>query len=844
MRSTLFRHLTKPGLGAGIDWGHPLAQGLIGCWIINEGQWKLFDLVSRMPSSTSPETSDSGWQWASGPRGITVRKTTFSGIAGVQLVPATFLPTQGPFSAALRYRKLDTTNRNSGCFGADTGGASGKRCGTHLPYSDGNVYWDFGTNRLSYAPASVADNSWVFTTGPSGMGIYRNGVLEASNGTNGTRTANSSSEYFRLGTHSGEGTDIAEWNYCYVYARQLTASEALWLHEEPYAFLLPATSRRWFGPTGQTYTKAIDGALSFAGALSKIAHIYSHVVDADTKNGVVTANSNAWTLTYPTNLASGNLIAAFMATDGTPTFTFPSGWVKKSETNNGANTGCLAFKISDGTETGNFTVNLSASEQGGWRVFRLTDWFGGSLGTALTNDADGVSFAATTTGSPSANPNPVSLTPAWGSADTLWFAAAAVDTSRTFSAFPTNYGNTSSDVSGGVGGASLGLCRRTNTIASEDPGTFTISTSDDWVGLTVAIRPAPSGTTYSQTVAGALSFAGAQTYRTNKLAAGALSFVGAEARITSKLDAGALSFVGDTTKTTQRGLAGVLSFAGAATRTFVRLLEGALSFVGVQTRRTDKLASGALSFIGSPTKTTSRSQAGSLSFAGDSAKTTQRGLAGGLSFSSALSSIKMFVRALEGVLSFAGIQVRQTNKVSTGALSFTGQPTRITSRAIVGVLSFAGQAVKTTQRGIAAVLSFGGALSAQSLFLKAVAGAASFAGATAETVTYVFNASGMASFAGNVQKLTSKFFSGALGLSGVETRSTQKILSGSLSFSGGLQHVFATTLMGVLTFLGILVETYQPGAGGPTELTGKLTTFHWTNLLRTITVLLLALLLS
>lgn len=224
---------------------------------------------------------------------------------------------------------------------------------------------------------------------------------------------------------------------------------------------------------------------------------------ADTKNGTVTSNSSSWTLTYPTNLASGDLILAFVATDGNSTSGgapgLPANWNSYYGHDGGGNvTGIIAAKISDGTETGTFSMTLSASEQGGWRIFRITDWFGSGIPatdsglTSTAKNGDGLSvFGA---GSASSTPNPPSLDPAnWATEDTLWFATCHVDTSRTISVFPLADLNTS-DVSGGAGGATLGLCTLNDAVASKDPGTFTISTSDDWVAATVAVRPAAAAT--------------------------------------------------------------------------------------------------------------------------------------------------------------------------------------------------------------------------------------------------------------------------------------------------------------------------------------------------------------
>lgn len=210
---------------------------------------------------------------------------------------------------------------------------------------------------------------------------------------------------------------------------------------------------------------------------------------ADTKNGVVAVNATSWTLTYPTNLASGDLILLFLSTDGAvASGSLPSGFTFRTF-NSGANTLLHAAKVSDGTETGNFTYSQTNSEQGAWRIFRITGWFGGTVDLANA-DMNGLSWNQTNTGSPSLTPDPASLNPAnWDVEDTLWFAAISVDTSRTISAYPLASNNTA-DVSGGAAGATLGVCTTNSAAASLNPGTFTISASDDWAATVVAIRPA------------------------------------------------------------------------------------------------------------------------------------------------------------------------------------------------------------------------------------------------------------------------------------------------------------------------------------------------------------------
>lgn len=213
---------------------------------------------------------------------------------------------------------------------------------------------------------------------------------------------------------------------------------------------------------------------------------------ADTKNGTVVSNSTSWTLTYPTNIQAGDLLLLFVASDGNNSINvggLPAGWIQSdtvpfNHDGDGAVTVMFSCKLATGAETGDFTMTVSSSEQGAWRIFRVTGWSG--------TIATGVASANAGGGGSSLTPDPPSLSPGWGALDILWFAACGVDTSRAITGYPANYNlvNTS-DASGGSGGATLGLAARNlNTGLAENPGTFSIGTSDDWGAITIAVRPA------------------------------------------------------------------------------------------------------------------------------------------------------------------------------------------------------------------------------------------------------------------------------------------------------------------------------------------------------------------
>jgi hypothetical protein len=248
------------------------------------------------------------------------------------------------------------------------------------------------------------------------------------------------------------------------------------------------------------------------GILLLASNPYPIVVDYDTTSGTVTSNSSSWTLTYPTNIAAGDLLLAFLSMDGgaVSSPTWPAGWAGSTTGwTSTANTLLMRVKNAAGSETGTFSVTGLNSEQGAWAIWRIPagTWYG-------VNVLDNVATANATTSN--ANPDPPSLDPAnWGTENTLWFAVMSADTSRTVSAYPSSpdtFTNTGSLVSGGTGGATLAWARLEKNASSVDPGTFTISSSDDWVAATIAIRPRQFFNVSAQAQA-QIATGGATTYR-------------------------------------------------------------------------------------------------------------------------------------------------------------------------------------------------------------------------------------------------------------------------------------------------------------------------------------------
>ena len=140
------------------------------------------------------------------------------------------LPTDNCTIAVFR-RCTDTTARDSNIFGYSQ--SSTDLCQAVAPYTDGNLYWDFGnvtTGRLSVAyTKDTSPETLVFVAGKNkGREIWRRGVKIAANAAkNASRPATAASFY--LGAKPGVSCDNQE-----IYLIVISPTE--WTDEQVKAF--------------------------------------------------------------------------------------------------------------------------------------------------------------------------------------------------------------------------------------------------------------------------------------------------------------------------------------------------------------------------------------------------------------------------------------------------------------------------------------------------------------------------------------------------------------------------------------------------------------------------------
>lgn len=173
------------------------------------------------PSVVSTAGSDTNQRFTLGPL------DTFIGAKNVTVVT--------------RYEKTDATFRSSSIFACDVSAADTRSISAEVPWSDGNVYWDFGgfsTHRITASGLTFADDVWVFRAGDLGMQIWQNGFLRQTRTAVAARniTGGANIWLFWGGNQSGQGTNDAARLYTFLlYNRNLTEQEVKLISREPLA---------------------------------------------------------------------------------------------------------------------------------------------------------------------------------------------------------------------------------------------------------------------------------------------------------------------------------------------------------------------------------------------------------------------------------------------------------------------------------------------------------------------------------------------------------------------------------------------------------------------------------
>jgi hypothetical protein len=241
----------KPITGSKINWGHKITKDLVGCFICSEKDGHPKELVRGVtPSST--------FTWGLGRYGNRCRsngtwETTlpFSFHSGPWTICIKAYHSKAPgageynsFSSRSKY--TDATNNQGWALSTRASddavvGARGKFA--VVLYNNDNFYWYSGVS------CSAGDRLFVATSnGSSSIKLFINDVqssLTASQAGDHFNGAYNASGGFGFGnTSSGVLSYIYLW---YAWKRMLTNQEAHLLYSDPYCFIMPSTSKFFYG---------------------------------------------------------------------------------------------------------------------------------------------------------------------------------------------------------------------------------------------------------------------------------------------------------------------------------------------------------------------------------------------------------------------------------------------------------------------------------------------------------------------------------------------------------------------------------------------------------------------
>lgn len=136
------------------------------------------------------------------------------------------------------------------------------------------------------------------------------------------------------------------------------------------------------------------------------------------------------------------------------------------------------WKIADGSEDGlTLSVSTASATRTAWHIYRISG--GQSVAAATPATAAGRTF----------NPDPPSVTPSWGSADTLWIVGLGIDGQAGGVAAPSPYDATAIFDQNTTPSCTVASGYRTNAAASENPAAWTLDNEQECVRVTYAIEP-------------------------------------------------------------------------------------------------------------------------------------------------------------------------------------------------------------------------------------------------------------------------------------------------------------------------------------------------------------------
>ena len=358
-------------------------------------------------------------------------------------------------------------------------------------------------------------------------------------------------------------------------------------------------------------------------------------------------NTDPFVIDLPDSLVNGNIILAFLCCDGNQSSTWPGGWTRIVDADSPSSAHLeVAYHIVDGTEGATISVDPGATaENAVCFTWQIQSWHGTTPPEAAT--AAGVSTT----------PDCPSLSPSWGSADTLWIACysqnGGIGTVTYIAAYTANREQLETGGGGAVGGVISSL---ESAVATENPGAYGDTDNQNWAAATIAVRPA-AGTQTPKSVEGAITPTGALLAQAGKVLSGAITPAGALTKQASKILSGAITPAGALAKEAAKVLAGGITPSGVLTsvKTFVSSVAGAITPSGALLAQAQKILTGGITPSGALAKEAGKVLAGGITPSGALTKQAGKVLAVGITPTGALATSKLQFTSLAGGITPSGV---------------------------------------------------------------------------------------------------------------------------------------------------------------------------------------------
>lgn len=255
----------------GLNCGHALSQGLVGSWVLNEGNGDILYDSSGKGNHLTTTTMDPATDWVGVPTGHIL---DFDGSDDYAERVSANLSARfpgsghtGAMSIVGRFKTNRTTGADQDVLGK-YGNTGGQRAFRVLA-SGTLLYFGLSPNGsdVTYETATIAANTWYdFACVYDGatQAIYLNGELAASQAY--SSGVNNGTDPFRLGDRKeGDRPFDGQLGFVYVYIRGLNGSEVNLIYNNPYIMFEPEYNPVLLGEVAAPSAWDLRGGLSMLG---------------------------------------------------------------------------------------------------------------------------------------------------------------------------------------------------------------------------------------------------------------------------------------------------------------------------------------------------------------------------------------------------------------------------------------------------------------------------------------------------------------------------------------------------------------------------------------------------